>query len=989
MMLASCLPAQTELSPNVRLQMAELLADKEARTPAQSKLDSHLIYGARMRRGQSITTHLAAMPMVMQSLKLRGELVHVDLNAEISDELAAAVRGAGGEVESAFPEYHAMRAWIPLLACERLAERADVHTIMLAAISHTASQPAKHPIPVKRPARPAGMLFSPLTPPPPAFPDQGGIVGHGADLVQAMGYIGAGVKVGVMSDGVDSLSSLQQQGYLPNNITVVTGQAGTGDEGTALMNVIYNMAPGVQMFFASGHATSSANMAANINTLVNTYHVNILVDDINWSDEGFFQDTNVSQAVANAAAAGVLCFTAAGNNNNLDSADAGTWVGDFANSGSTINLSGANYPLHDFGGGEVENPVGTQPGTQSPGLWFILQWSDPWACPTNNYDLFLVAGNNVQEAGTNQQNGCIGFPPEQYITQGYLGVSVVIAKAPNAAERALWLNTGRAVLGQYSDAAVMGHSGSVNEVSVAATEAFYTNDQTGGGARFTGGSANPIDLISSDGPRLMFFDPNGNLLNPGAASPYTIGGGGATMINKVDITAADGVNTAVPLYNPFGGTSAAAPHAAAIGALIKSADPYITNAHVVAAMKSTALVVTANNYSNGNLQLGQPNGVYSRTQGAGIAMADLAVGAVRPQVTFASVPTGVSITLAGSGCNAGTYSTPVTMKFLTDAVCTVTLNAPTIAGAAGGQQVFTSWSDSDTSNPKSITIGLGGPFTYTATYQQQYLLTTGVFPASSGSVAVLPTSTNGYYPVGAAVKVTATAANGYSFTQWTNDDSGTANPNWVTMGAPRTVTANFANPNVSGVSLTMMSQSALAGQTVQIPIEAAGSGTAVPSNVQFNLAFDTSKLTFSAAQASTALTGAGKSLAAQAVSSGVVQITSSGANQTTLPAGTVGYASFTLNPQFTSGGSLVSMASCSAANAQAGSLTTNCSTAVVEAGWCDVTGDASISPTDVAQVIKEALGISPPLHDLAHTGMVTVGAVQLVINAARGLGCPY
>ncbi len=991
--LAACvapvLRAQGEISPNVRLQMAELLADKEARTPAQRKLASHLIYGARMRRGQSITPHLASMPAAMNTLKMRGELVEVDLDGDITDDLTKAVQSAGGQIESSFPEYHTLRAWLPLLQCERLAERADVHFIVPAAVAHTASHPVAFPAAKPAPksakprGRPAGMLFSPLTPQGPAVPDTGGIIAHGANFVQAMGYIGTGVKVGVMSDGTDSLSTLQQQGYLPNNITVVPGQAGTGDEGTALMNVIYDMAPGVQMFYATAHSSAAA-MAANINTLVNVYHVDILVDDVNWSSEGMFQDTAIAQAITNAANAGVLCFTAAANNNNYDSFTGGTWLGDYAPAtGNSINISGSIYTLHDFGGGNAQNPVSGQPGNGSAGFWFILQWSDPWGCPTDNYDLFLISAGNIVGASTNQQTGCFGLPPEQYINPGQLGVSVAIAKSPTAAVRALQLNTGRAELGLYSDGAVVGHSGSASEVSVAAAEVGYTVNPpvANGGAIFTGGSANPIDILSSDGPRLIFFDVNGNLLNPGAANPYTIGGGGATTLNKVDITAADGVNTAVPLYDPFGGTSAAAPHAAAIGALIKSADPYITNANVVAAMKSTALVVTTNFIQTG--------GVFPRTQGAGIAMANRAVAAVMPQVTFASTPSGQSITIAGSGCNPGTYSTPITKTFLTDAVCTVTLNTPTIPGGAGSQQVFTSWSDLDTSNPKTITIGLGGPFTYTANYEQQYLLTTGVFPPASGGVASLPVSSNGYYPSGLVVQVAATPATGYSFTQWTNDAGGNANPNFVTMSAPRNVIANFANPTTSAVGLTMMSESALAGQNVQIPIQVAASGTAVPSNFQFTLNFDPTKLTFSSAQASTALTGAGKILVTQSLGAGTMKFTSTGANQTPLPAGAVGYAIMTLNPQFTSNGTLVSMQSCSATNAQASGLTTNCGTAIVEAGWCDVTGNGTITAADVAQMLAEALGQAPPANNLTQAGVVNVGAIQLVINAIIGLGCPY
>lgn len=65
------------------------------------------------------------------------------------------------------------------------------------------------------------------------------------------------------------------------------------------------------------------------------------------------------------------------------------------------------------------------------------------------------------------------------------------------------------------------------------------------------------------------------------------------MSVKPDIAAADGASAKTPGFLPFFGTSAAAPHAAAIAALIKSARPDYTAAQILTAMKATALDIRA------------------------------------------------------------------------------------------------------------------------------------------------------------------------------------------------------------------------------------------------------------------------------------------------------------------------------------------------------------------------------------------------------------
>ena len=92
------------------------------------------------------------------------------------------------------------------------------------------------------------------------------------------------------------------------------------------------------------------------------------------------------------------------------------------------------------------------------------------------------------------------------------------------------------------------------------------------------------ERFTSDGPRRMFFEADGTPITPGDFSST-----GGEVRQKPDITAADGVTTSVDGFEPFFGTSAAAPHAAAIAGLVLSGNPDGGTADVREAFEATAL----------------------------------------------------------------------------------------------------------------------------------------------------------------------------------------------------------------------------------------------------------------------------------------------------------------------------------------------------------------------------------------------------------------
>jgi hypothetical protein len=86
-------------------------------------------------------------------------------------------------------------------------------------------------------------------------------------------------------------------------------------------------------------------------------------------------------------------------------------------------------------------------------------------------------------------------------------------------------------------------------------------DAAGAGGVFAGTES--VETYSSDGPRRVFYEADGTPITPGNFSAT-----GGELRAKPDLAAADCVSTAAPGFATFCGTSAAAPHAAALAALL-------------------------------------------------------------------------------------------------------------------------------------------------------------------------------------------------------------------------------------------------------------------------------------------------------------------------------------------------------------------------------------------------------------------------------------
>jgi uncharacterized repeat protein (TIGR01451 family) len=416
---------------------------------------------------------------------------------------------------------------------------------------------------------------------------------HGADEARGFfGAFGAGVKIGVISDGVDSLASVQSSGDLPPVVDVLSGQAGSGDEGTAMLEIVHDLAPSADLAFATA-LPSEAQFAQNILDLA-AAGCDIIVDDIIYLDESPFQDGPVAQAVNTVTASGVLYFSSAGNEGNADDLTAGTWEGDFLASAAADPgpLAGAN--LHDFGDGG--NSILVEFGGGNPPL---LIWAEHYDLATGNastdFDIYDMNGalTTIFDASTDVQDGVGGddFPIEFIGGGTFGGERLLIDKFAAGATSSVPMMNLIVFRGELDDSlvtggATRGHSAAVDAFSVAATPADASLDGISADGPFPGlfTGANESEDFTSDGPRRIILTAAGVEITPGNRTST-----GGEVRQKPDITAADGVSTATAGFSPFYGTSAAAPHAAAIAALMKSAAPAATPAQIRTAIISSAI----------------------------------------------------------------------------------------------------------------------------------------------------------------------------------------------------------------------------------------------------------------------------------------------------------------------------------------------------------------------------------------------------------------
>lgn len=417
---------------------------------------------------------------------------------------------------------------------------------------------------------------------------------HEVDRVRATlpaGYDGTGVKIGVMSDSYNNKGGAEadiSSGDLPTGGVQVLQDFSSGgsDEGRAMLQLIHDLAPGSSLAFSSVY-NGQADFAQQIRNLANPAigNAKVLVDDIFYFAEPFYQDGAIAQAVNEVVTTrGVSYFSSAGNLQNQ------------AYETTNFNASNDTYYaglFHDFDPGIGVDTRQRITLNNNQRIIFGLQWDDPFytvnGVDTDLNIYLLDAGTNTVIAGSINNNINNKTPYEQMVFTNTSGSTkqydvLIELKSGPAPGRFKYINFGSnnsgPITSEYAlnSTTITPHAAATNGMAVAAIP--YYNQKIS-------------ESFNSLGPTTILFNSDGTP----KATPE--------VRQKPDMAAIDGTDTTFfgsdvdsNGFPNFFGTSAAAPHAAAVAALVLQANPAFTPSQVYERLKSTALDISSAGVDN-------------------------------------------------------------------------------------------------------------------------------------------------------------------------------------------------------------------------------------------------------------------------------------------------------------------------------------------------------------------------------------------------------
>ncbi|MFP4692853.1 MAG: S8 family peptidase [Halothece sp.] len=405
-----------------------------------------------------------------------------------------------------------------------------------------------------------------------------------ADLARDLFDVsGEGVTIGVLSDSFNNLggaSSDIASGDLPDDINVLQDlPRGGSDEGRAMLQLIHDLAPDADLAFRTAFG-GKTDFAQGILELAEA-GADIIVDDVVYFNEPFFQDGVVAQAVDEVVSEGVSFFSSAGNSGRK------SYESEFRPSGEIFDLGSFQLEAHDFNPTsevdlfqEIRVPEGGQ-------VSFSFQWDEPFFSAENDIDIFLLneektdilAGSLDANVGNNPVE-IFSFTNDGSFDSNEFNLAIGKTLESDHPEVMKYVGFGDLSINEFAtnSSTLFGHANATEANAVGA--AFFEDTPA------FGTTPPEIESFSALGGTPILFDEEGNRL----AEPE--------IRQKPDIVAPDGTNTTffgndiasdADSDPNFFGTSAAAPHAAAAAGLLKDADPSLTPSEISTALETTAL----------------------------------------------------------------------------------------------------------------------------------------------------------------------------------------------------------------------------------------------------------------------------------------------------------------------------------------------------------------------------------------------------------------
>lgn len=465
------------------------------------------------------------------------------------------------------------------------------------------------------------------------------------------------------------------------------GPAGVNAEGTAMLEIVHDLAPGAQLYFANGNTSLAFEQAVNY-LAANT---DVVVDDIGFLGTPPYDGTSaVSSNTATALNTDTNpirgYFTAVANQ------AFNHWGEPWTDSGKTFTLgcpTGGTVETGDVQlfqatantkdsanfGPYLANPVALPNGET---LNVFLTWNDPFSGSNNDYDVFLYSiqnGNLIAPlaCGVNPQTGT--QPPiENLVYTNNSGATEAIG--------ILILNVNNAAAARNFDMFVSGF-GNVDDMNFYTASGSVPAESDAGGSPVSvvsvgaidqtqctssGNCTGSVESYSSQGPTEATPQAVARMKpDVTATDDVTVTGAGGFGRNGTNATATGGCAIGeTPCY--FAGTSAAAPHAAAIAALTLQAAPCLLSSSGI--NKPATARANLRNFLTGTavplpgITQAAPNNI----EGFGLLNALAAITATLPTVNAGASQTvngvsanGTSVTLNGSATDPD--SCPVTLSW--------------------------------------------------------------------------------------------------------------------------------------------------------------------------------------------------------------------------------------------------------------------------------------------------------------------------------------